>query len=350
MVLGEVPAAAPVIVDALGPLTIIAGLLFALGFVLVIDGLVKALLNSIASIVSFLPGVGGITASVVHRTEQAISNALGGAISGIESNIGKQWHKLARVLGMLWAEQKLVAENLWHAVQWVASGNITKAVESAISHAIQWVASGNITKAAERAISHAFHEITHLQKTIRHDLTRVIHRTEVKVESVAHGIYPRIRSLEHEVTRTIPREIKRTRALAREAEAGVKALWDAVRGLQGVDVGAIAAAAAATAVAALGLEWLRCSDGANRAGRSGCGLWDDVGTLLGLLADAALFASVCSFLEVVSPWISDIADLVIPPLTQVGAGLCPGTIGPPDALPAVTLHTPSVVDDTAYLP
>ena len=330
MILAEVPAAAPALVDMLGPLIQLCALGVALASIALLAWAVRALLTSIAGWLSFLPGVGGVAASAVTSAERAISGAFGHAISGIESAIGHQWHNLSRVLGMLWAEQKLVATNLWHLAQ-------------AFYHAVPL---SDLTRIIHRLDG----RISHITQVITRDITRSVHKTITRVEHLGHAVIPRLGRLEHAIDRTIPRELKRTRALAREAEDGVTRLWKRVRALeQTVSAGAIATAIA-VALAALGLDWLKCSDGATRAGRAGCDLWDGIGSLLGLLGDALLFADVCAFLDFASPFVGAVADEVIPSFTGLAAGLCSGTIGAPPPMGSPALYTPPSPAVTTYTP
>lgn len=314
----------------LPPLIILAGLLFALGCVMLIDGFVRALFGAVASLFTHIPLVGGLTAGAIHNAEHAISGALGKAVSGIESNIGRQWHNLSRVLGNLWAEQKLIAQNLWHLAQGFYHF-------ASLSDLRQWAhdlerlfrhSAGTISKAVTKELHGVERRIGRLERTLAHDAKRFAHAIDTTIPAEIGGLWGQTKALTDSIGR----------------------LWNRVRSIEGRISTAAIAAVVATVLASLGLDWLGCKDGASRTGRSGCNLWSDIGTLLGLLGDVALFANVCAFLEFSSPFVSAAADVVIPALTTVGAGLCPGTIGPPPTLPTPTLYTPPSPGVTLYLP
>lgn len=266
--LAEVAPAAPLIVEALPPLLILAGLLFALGCVMLIDGFVRSLFGAVASIFTHIPIVGGLTSDAIHRAEHAISNALGTAISGIEKNIAHQWHNLARVLTHFWHVLEHSAENIYQ-----------------LSKIVAGFASLPDLNALQR-------RLRHLIAVAEHDAARgiahALRNAKVFTRSVAQGVYPRLRAVEHDVAKTIPREIKSARALAREAEDGVARLWKAVRALPGTRE---IEAAVAVAIAALGLEGLnllKCREAGNLYNKRGCGLWNDLDGLLALFAAVAV--------------------------------------------------------------
>lgn len=272
----EVAPAAPLLIDALPALLALAGLIVALGLVLLIDGFVRALFGAIASFTSIIPGVGSLTSSAIHNAEHAISNALGNAIAGIESRIAHQFHNLARV-----------AARLWHAIEGAAE--LIFALATLAGAAVTLPILHHLTRPIYRQIARA-----------EHTALRAIHHAiavaEAFTHSVAQGVYPRLRTLEHEVTRTLPREIRSARALAREAEDGVARLWKAVRALPGIDAVDAAVAAAIAALGLVGLDLLRCAEAGNLFSRRGCGLWNALDDLLGLLLDAVLFVDLCNLL------------------------------------------------------
>lgn len=261
----------------LGPIIEISALLVALACIALLAYIVKALLDNLAALFSIVPFIGGVTASAIHSMEQAISHALGVAISGIEGAIGQSWHLLSRALGSLWAEQKLIAENLWKIAQELYHFGTV----SDIRH---WL----------RDLSRA---ITHANTVITNDLRRELHNARWLIRHTIRTIAPRVRALEHAIDTTIPREFGHLWGQTKALEDSIGRLWKRVRELEAsVGAGAIAAIVA-TAIAALGLDWLKCSDGANRAGRSGCDLWDGIGDVFGLLAAVELAANFETFVH-----------------------------------------------------
>lgn len=260
--LAEVAPVTPSTAVALGTLISLAGLLFAYGCTQGLRWTVQKVLGALAGWLSILPGIGGVTAGVVTSVEKALSNALGQAVSGIESHIGHQWHTLARFLSMLWAEQTLVAHNLW---------NIAKSFYGFAN-----------TNDVRRWVNELTHRLTKAEQTLHRTVTKEIHNATKVIHTTVREVAPGIHALTHAIDVTIPREIGNLRKRARAIEDSLGRLFTRVKALENsISAGAIAAVVA-TVLAAIGLDWLACRDGANRAGRSGCNLWDDIGNLLGL--------------------------------------------------------------------
>ena len=324
------PVELPAFLEVLSPLIQLCGLIVALSAIALLAWVVKNFLQALASWLSFLPGIGGVAQSVVTSVEQAISNGLGHAIAGIESQIGKQWHNLARLAHMVWQAHVAVAENLWNLAQ-------------EFYHAVPL---SDFTKLLHRFESH----VAQITRTITQEATRVIHRTEVKVESVAHGVYPRLRAAEHAIEVTIPKEIKSARALAREAEDGVARLWDRVRSLPTTADVTAAVTAAIAALGLVGLDLLKCAESANIFSKRGCGLWSLLDDALGLIFDLTVVASICEVIPLLEEAFSVIAAPLISTVAAAGAGLCSPSSARAPQLVTPALSLPDTPGDTLYLP
>jgi hypothetical protein len=270
-------AEAPALVDLIGPLLMIAAVLFAIGCGVLITYFVRALFGTIASLVGGIPLIGGVTASVIHSAERAITTALGNGIARMEGFVGRQWVHLSQYLHNLWEYQVGVAENLWHLAQRLGHSISRGEIDHLLHRALHGL---------EAAVAKGLHSLLHDWRWI-----------EKKAGHLAHAVFPRIGRLEHAVDWTIPREIKTARDLAKEAEHGVANLWKRVRTLPTKAEVTAAIAAALAAVGFAGLEWLRCDNGAERVGRSGCGLWDDLGDVFALLAAAELALNFETFVH-----------------------------------------------------
>jgi hypothetical protein len=266
--LAEIAPAAPLIVDALPPLIILSGLIVALGLVMLIDAFVRALFGAVASLFAHIPVLGGLTAAAIHQAEQSISNALGNGISGIEHRIAHQFHSLAGVLLHFWHTLERSAVNVYDIAKLVAGAATFPDI-----NALQKRLTGLVHSAehsAEVAIAHA------------------LHAAKVFSKSVAQGVYPRLRSLEHEVTKTIPKEIKSVRSLAKEAEAEAARAWNLVK-TQPWAIGTTAfAGAVAIALSTLGLDWIKCRSANSFFKKAGCGFWKLLEDALAVLATLAL--------------------------------------------------------------
>ena len=302
MILGEVPAEVPALINLLGPLVQLCGLIVGLAAIVVLAYAVKGLLQGIASWLSFLPGVGGVAASAVTGVEQRISNALGQAIAGIESNIGHQWHSFSRVLGMLWAEQKLVAQNLWHLAQ-------------GFYHAVPL---SDFTKLLHRLESRVTHIAVSGAGAVARDLTRF----EKSVRATEHRFANRLGALEAAIAHTIPREIGNLWGETKALEDSLGRLWDRVRS---IPTSAEIAAVIAAAIAALGLpnlDFLRCPSFGRLWSKWGCGLGTLLDDLLGLALAAIALEGVCEFLPLLEDAFGTVVGPAVHLLNEVPLGKC----------------------------
>ena len=320
----------PAALDALAELSPLLVFLLLLAICLSVQAFVKALVQMIRALTSGLPWIGGVISGIVTQGEQAVTNVLGGWISSLEAHIATQFHNLAHLLQMAWDEQVRVAENLWNVVR-----NVTPIA---------------LVRGEINAIKSAIKGLEHLEKTVTRDIHKTLTKTVTVVESLPRSLTRRVGRLEHAIDTTIPREIKSARALAREAEDGVAALWDAVRGIStGLSVAAVTALVAA-AIAALGdFSFLKCPEWAN-LNKRGCGLWGLLDDALSLMFDALILGSICEIIPLLETAFSEIAGPLIGTIAAAGAGLCnPGDAQAPQlAVPALSL--PASPDDTLYLP
>lgn len=268
----EILPETPALVEALPALGMLCILIVCYGLVHGVDAFARALFGTVAGTVGWIPFAGKLLESPIHKIEQKIVSFLGGLEHDIDSAIGHQFHNLSRTLAWAWHTFVNNAELLWQMAKYLSG----------------------FTTAEEliRIVRHFNTEVHALEHEAEVGIRKAEHEAKVAAQTVAHGVYPRLRAVEHDVTRVIPREIKSARALAREATDGVAKLWARVRSLEhSLSATAIAAAVAAV-LAAVGLDWLGCKDGASRVGRSGCNLWDDLGALLGVAFIAAEIASL----------------------------------------------------------
>jgi ElaB/YqjD/DUF883 family membrane-anchored ribosome-binding protein len=177
-----------------------------------------------------------------------------------------------------------------------------------------------------------------------------LHAAKVFTHSVAQGVYPRLRALEHDVTKTIPKELKRTREIAKAAEAEAAKAWDLVKTHPWEVATAAFAGAVAIALDTLGATGIKCNAFRNLFGNRGCGLWNGLEEMLGLLVDTALLLNICNLIGPLEAVVSDVATPVVVTLTDIGAGLCSGGIGAPDNLAVPHLSLPTNPGYTLNLP
>lgn len=300
--IAEVAPLAPAAAELLAPLGMLCILIVVYGMVLGVDAIVRGFFGTVKGAVGWIPYLGQVIESPVHKIEQKIVSFLAGLEEHIDSAIGHSWHSLASVATHLWHTLERESLLMWQALKFL-SGVPTL---HELLHAEMWLR--REIKAGEVQAEHA----------LRH----AVRAEEHQLSSVAHNIYPRLRTIEHEVERTIPREIKHARALAREAEDGVAKLWKHVQSLPGVRY---IDAAIATAIAALGLEGLnllKCSEAGNLFKRRGCGLWTLLDGLLGVVISTLALENTCTLLPLLEASFGEVVGPVIHLLTEVPLGGC----------------------------
>jgi len=302
MNLAEVAPAAPAIANLLEPLLVIVSFGVALGIAYLALKLTEWLFSALTAVTSWIPLVNRVTAAAIHAVEAKLTSVMNSFIKNMEGHIATAFHSLAREAHRFWVMHENLALNLYHLAE-----RINRLVTT--GDVVRWF----------HDLEHVFtRRVTQLTK----EITRTVRVTKVKVESVAQGVYPRLRTLEHEVEKTLPREIKHARTLAREAENGVARLWEWTRSL--ADNPAITAAVA-TAVAALGfgeLQWLRCTGRNSLLGRAGCGLWNLLEDALGFLVSALVLENVCSFLPLLEDAFGAVVSPAVHLLNEVPLGGC----------------------------
>src|ERR1051325_10102789 len=180
-------------------------LIVAYGMVLGIDAIARGFFGTVSGAVGWIPYLGHLIESPIHKIEQKIVSFLGGLEQHIDSAIGHSWHTLASTATHLWHTLERESLLVWQGLKFL-SGVPTL---HELLHAERWLR----------------HSIEAAAATAAHALRHAILHEERALRSVAQGVYPRLRSLEHEVTRTLPREIRHARDLAREAEDGGARLW-----------------------------------------------------------------------------------------------------------------------------
>jgi hypothetical protein len=262
--IAEVAPLAPAAAELLAPLGMLCILIVVYGMVLGVDAIARGFFGTVAGAVGWIPYVGGVISKPIRAIEQKIVSFLVGLEQHIDSAIGHSWHSLANVATHLWHTLERESLIAWQALKFL-SGVPTL---HELLHAELW-----LRREIKTAEVEAEHALRHAVRTEEHALS-----------SVAHNIYPRLRTIEHEVERTIPREIKHARALAREATDAVARLWKRVSALeQSVSARAIEAAVVAV-LATVGLDWIACRSRNSVNGKSGCAMWNDLDALLGLFA------------------------------------------------------------------
>ena len=209
--------------------------------------------------------VGGqLFAAATRIFTKALTSFMGKAFAATDAPVGATFHYLASTVRKL-------------------TGTIT--AFSAFAITVAQAVSGQIDWAqVSRALRGLRLQIKAEAHTARVALQRTIAQEKAAVRSVAQGVYPRLRAIEHEIARPIQHEIKSARELAREAERSAAHAWRWIHAHRYLPHARTWAEAVAVGLAALGLNWIRCNEAQNLYNKRGCGLFNDLDALLGLLA------------------------------------------------------------------
>ena len=111
-----------------------------------------------------------------------------------------------------------------------------------------------------------------------------------ELQRVERWTYPKIKTLEREVTHDIPQDIAGLRTRAKTIEGELSKLWDLIRKNEAALAATAMVGVVALALEKLGGSWIRCRNW-NRIGRQVCSTpLGEIEGVLGLLATGAVLA------------------------------------------------------------
>lgn len=259
-------------------------LLFSFAVVYAARHLVEALFKPIIAVVGSIPGLGGALSGVLSKIEQAISDAFGVVESKIDTALGASWHLTARYMDELWHAVENHARDILTLAELVAPFGSVIAAVRALAHGATSALHG--IEHGVRDLRKLWQGIEHRVKQLEHDLTRGIgHDLRLSLKADEKALH----HLEHKVIPSIRGDVA-------TVEGEVGNLFDWIKGKADIiGVGSFALAVSA-ALAALGLDWLKCNELGNVTKKRGCGMWSQLDKLLGL---AGLLAVGFDFKEFV---------------------------------------------------
>jgi len=218
-----------------------------------------------------------------------------------------------------------------------------------LQHGIRWLR--HEVAAAKRQAFHIANVIEHpFSGPIRAGVIAGLKPLVGELRGLERWTLPRVRTLEHDITTVIPRDIAELRARDLSLSRLYNRLWRLAR-RDAAKLGAITfAGAVAIALSRLGAGWIRCQPFRKNASRL-CRLDPSLfGDFLGLLADFLVLENICQVIPWLETGFADVGGPIIDLLTRAGAGICdsgyaqtPALAVPPLSLPAapsLTLHLP----------
>lgn len=292
---------------------------------------IALIMDKLGSILAGVPWVGGKLSDAAHRMAQAITNACGSLMHGIEALVGAGLHLLARHLDHYFAEFVKHATIIAHLARLVGHSLYRVSGLKALVHRLSLAV--HAVRAQVKTLEREYHGIEHRVKTLEHEVAA----------GIGADVLPKIRSLDRELHKVEHKVIPAIEADVTAVEGDVTALrkWIADHiPLPGTDafVGAIA-----VALGLLGLGGLRCNTLLNSLKSRGCGLWQGLEDLLGLLFDAALFVDLCHLLPELEALFAEFEAPLVDLIASAADAAC---AQPPQGW--VELSAPAVVPPAVY--
>lgn len=290
---------------------------------------IALIMTRIGAVVRTIPVVGGPLGGAFTSMAKAVTSACGALMGGIEGLVGAGLHLLARYLDK-WLEQFVThASLILHLAQVVGHvlGRVTGI--SGLVHQFTKVLHTVLHRFV--AIGRELFHVERLVKRLEHDLAK----------GIGEDVLPRIKSLDRELHKVEHKVIPALEADVATATNDVTALrkWIAdnvpIPGTQAF-VGAIA-----VALGLLGLGGLRCDNLLGSLRNRGCGLWQGLEDILGLLFDAVIVADLCAMLPELERLFAEFEGPVVDLIASAADAACaqPAQGWSELAAPALTLPT-----------
>lgn len=292
---------------------------------------IALIMSKIGAAIQSVPVIGGPLGGAVKSIARAVTNACGALMGGLEQLVGAGLHLLARYLDKYFEQFVVHAAVLAHLARIVGGAVFRVTGLHAIVH----------------RLSRAVHVVLHRFVVVGRELYHLRHRVKRLEHDIAKGIgddvLPRIKSLDRELARVEQKVIPAIESdvAAVEHEVGSLRRW-ITDNIPIPGTRAFTAAIAAT-LALLGLGGLRCDSLRGALNRRGCGLWQGLEDLLGLLVDAVIVVDLCAMLPELELLFSAIEGPVVSLIASAADAAC----AHPDA-GWVELKAPPIVPPQVY--
>lgn len=238
--------------------------------------------------------VGKYIAEAIHAISQAVTNACGKIVHPVDIAVGQSLAGIANLVnkfaGMIRSHARLIAESAsvialvaaaYHGIRSLAHGlhGTFQGIESRI-----------------KTLEREYHGIEHRVKTLTRELAR----------GIGHDLRIHMKALEKQLDYVDNKVIPAIRSDVATAEGEISNLYEWAKGKADIVGLGTLAGAIAVALSALGLDWIKCKEGKNLYNQRGCGMWSDLGSLLGLAFIAAEIASLDELIGVAQNVTEDI--------------------------------------------
>lgn len=216
----------------------------------------------------FIPGV----TKAERAIAQSVTNACGSIASGASAAVGGSLHTIARLIDRSAAAIKRPAVALLEAATII--GAIAAAVHALRDLVHKAVGSFGAILPRVKTLEKEYHGIEHRVKTLEREIGAGIgHDLRIHIKALEKwekAAKEQLAADEQAITQTIPAELGKLEDWIGMEVGQTKTQWEMAIG---------------TAIlAALGLGGLNCNSNPFKNNKNACGLWGDLGDILGLLA------------------------------------------------------------------
>lgn len=212
--------------------------------------------------------LGGLLPRVAALFNQVISNWMGQAVQTVDAHVGASFHYIAN-------EVRAASDTMLEFSAFALT------LAQFVTGQVSWPQVSAALKQLRGEIRVAEHKALAAEQA-------ALRQEKAAVRSVAQGVYPRLRGLEHTVEDVIPREIRHLRSDVKAAEDHAINTFKWIK-THPLSLATTAfAGAVAVALGRLGMGWLRCNSARDFGKNVGCNFWKLLGDVLGILATLAL--------------------------------------------------------------
>jgi hypothetical protein len=320
----------PIVLVPLATLVIVLWVLACAAAIAIIMGYVSDQLSG-------LPWPLDKIAGPVSSLAQGITNVCGKLEAGVDHLIGVAWHLMARYLDREWQRIEDQASLTWHVINGLVPISAAIGRLDHLVHSTAHGVAGVLPRV--KTLEREYHGIEKQVKTLEHDVAK----------GIGHDVLPRIRSLDKRLGHVIGKVIPAIEAADAQAEKAIGDLWKWARQNTLVAGSAAFAGAVAIALSTLGLGGLRCNTLLNSLTKRGCGLWNGLEDVLGLLFDAAVFTDLCQVIPLVEGVFAEFEGPLVELVSTAANAAC---AHPPSGwvtLPVTSLSLPSAGEITGTL-
>lgn len=277
-----------------------------------------------------LPVVGSAIASAEHAITKSVTSFCGSVVHGADIAVGNSLHGIASMVNRLAGAIRHPAQILDQASTAVLGLSLAYHGLRELAHGLNKTFTG--IDATVRTLGREFHGIEHRVRVIEHDIAR----------GIGHDLRIGLQATEKELSHLERRVIPGIRSDVATADTAISNLYEWAKGKADlIGIGTFAAAVTAVIGKDL-LQLFKCPTFLNKTLGRGCGLWNGLEDLFGLLLDGFIFADLCAIIPEVEVLFSEFEEPLTALIADAADAFC---AQPPPGWPTIPsrkLATPTV--------